>query len=215
MHHQLPGLPYCRVVDLDGDGNPDLCGVNKSGKLIALKINDEELWRFLGRWRPTQDYNNDGFQDLLPVPRSHDVEKSIGCISGADGQMLWQRTLGVTFVFCPPLPNGDVDEDGIPDVFVLGQTDRKGRKEDTAVALHALSGSTGDEIWQTTLPRELWRRVFHWGSPDLHYGPLLACPDVDGDGCSDVYLRLMWEQRETKTWGVWRAVVSGRRGRLL
>ena len=34
---------HCRAVDLDGDEKPELCGVNKSGKLFALPIEDEEL----------------------------------------------------------------------------------------------------------------------------------------------------------------------------
>ena len=131
--------------------------------------------------RPAVDFDGDGTGDALAAgpswsgdsgPQRFSSSRTASARSGCDGRLLWKTILdpprfpldrdparsyiGTTF----PLPAGDLDGDGTPDVIV-----QKHKREDepalnrgpVSVAIQALSGRNGRQLWsagQLPLPFE-------------------------------------------------------------
>jgi outer membrane protein assembly factor BamB len=143
LAHILPEAAWLGVIDLDGDGNPDLYFIHRSQqkkpsgeprsiRLVALKGTSAEAWRRLGNWTPVRDLDGDGMADLT---RTDKDAKTTTAISGADGRILWHAPVAGDFTV-PPLPVGDLDGDGVPDLLTNSPLGRL-----------AISGKTGRVLW--------------------------------------------------------------------
>jgi len=164
----LDGLAWPKLADLDGDGLDDLWG-SAEGKVRALRGERPEAWRALGRFEPAGDLDGDGLADIVsadleapPGGAKPQLESRIAVArSGRDGRLLWERSLEAwgdkqgfslaTF----PLPDGDLDGDGVPEVVVRpgplkpGQQLSVKRKDGPAATLplQVLSGRSGRPLW--------------------------------------------------------------------
>jgi tRNA A-37 threonylcarbamoyl transferase component Bud32 len=167
--HTIAGLSWPRTADLDGDGLPDLWG-SVDGKLCAFRGGPPEAWRVLDRLHAAGDFDGDGVTDVL----SNDLEtlrtglaetmdsRTVIARSGRDGRILW-RTL-----FDPrddwvypwgwkraygfhsaPLPGGDLDGDGAPEVVVVKRADAgpEGARGPVTLPVQVLSGRSGRQLW--------------------------------------------------------------------
>ena len=179
LAHTVAGVNDPRAADLDGDGLLDLCFTladQGTRRLCAIRGGCTEPWKRLGSWKPLQDLDGDGRVDFAGGAGSPD---GIVVRSGRDGRMLWRtsRVQGEDFV-APPLPHGDLDKDGICDVFVLARDVRRS----SARTIVALSGADGHPLW-TAAGLELssgnMSGSAFWGA--YRYPCLDAC-DLDGDG---------------------------------
>jgi serine/threonine protein kinase/outer membrane protein assembly factor BamB len=200
--------------------------------------------RLGGFWQAGQDYDGDGVPDLLTVlpdqktreenarakPDSEQAAKApptrpVTAISGRDGRILWQGQLREpdrrqsewsSLERAVPIrgPAADLDGDGVPDLFAVGETNKLYVQSHKAFSpLAALSGRTRQPLWAADLPIHRW------------FGPqLLECRDLDGDGRPEVlFISAMDcdEDRDTEQgWSssdlrLWLAVLSGRDGKVL
>lgn len=205
-----------RVVDLDGDGLLDLLAYRANnlnhydggGKLFAVRGTPPETWRRLGgSWYPVQDLDGDGIADLTDRgSRRHTA------VSGRDGRVLWraQDDHGGTGCLSPPLPQGDLDGDGAPDLLFYSTTTF--RSSSPTPVLQAVSGRTGRVLWTGDVQAHL-----HTGTCSVE------CHDLAGDGRPEVVLTssLGWGDPPATT-GIsstrgrfWLGVLSGQDGRTL
>jgi hypothetical protein len=193
------GFQRPEVADLDGDGVDDLWG-EADGQLRAFRGEPPEAWRTIGvfvaahdfpHFRPGSDLDGDGIGDLLPSlletpdERWHHPTGSRTAVarSGRDGRLLWktqvdsawrwlERDRGDKFDFSTfPLPAGDFDGDGAPDVLVkrIVWVGNEGRvKRPASLPLQAISGRTGRLLWsEVRLPLGFAARGYsriHWQS---------------------------------------------------
>ena len=167
--HTIEGLSWPRTADLDGDGLADLWGSDKD-TLRALRADAPEAWRALGQLQPTGDLDRDGMADVL----SNDLEpleviwdakiesRTALARSGRDGKLLWRTPLdpwGELFFWgrwsqsytfhSLPLPGGDLDGDGVPEVLALRTAGGPGLQNPRSAKfpLQTLSGRTGRLLW--------------------------------------------------------------------
>ena len=110
-----------------------------------------------------------------------------------------------------PLPYGDLNKDGAPEVFVISTVDNYQASESRRVTtVRALSGKSGRRLWSMTNPDS---RITNNARALLE-----CCPDVNGDGRPDVFLsyalddKLAGEQRRRL---YWLGILSGRSGTIL
>jgi outer membrane protein assembly factor BamB/tRNA A-37 threonylcarbamoyl transferase component Bud32 len=172
--HTIDGLFWPRLADLDGDGLEDLWG-SVDGKLRAFRAGPPEAWRSLDALVPAADLDGDGIADAMTAELriSADFEKprtdsrTAVARSGRDGRMLWTKKLdeaesllnweawlgpqmGVrTTLSTFPLPTGDLDGDGAPEVVVVKRED-SGRGDARGAAIlpiQVLSGRSGRWLW--------------------------------------------------------------------
>jgi hypothetical protein len=120
--------------------------------------------------RPASDFDGDGIGDLLigPVrapgemPSQANGSRTAIARSGRDGRLLWKADLGLRrgwferdraesyFVQSSPMPAGDLDGDGTPDVIVQEDNSEpparvlRGR---ATLPVLVLSGRTGRPVW--------------------------------------------------------------------
>jgi outer membrane protein assembly factor BamB/tRNA A-37 threonylcarbamoyl transferase component Bud32 len=108
--HQITASDSPRVIDLDGDGVPDLiyltysqatkgrefeglsdlrsrsgAGEQSTVKLRAIRGEPPTTWRWMGRWEPINDLDGDGVPEVLRRER----DGSLAVASGATGRLLW------------------------------------------------------------------------------------------------------------------------------
>lgn len=199
--------------DLDGDGHDDvlvgapLAADNGpgSGKLFAYSGHDGSvLWTFSGDagWRvgagtgPVGDVNGDGTPDVVvAAPGGGANHKGFALVlSGEDGSVLLtldpktpSRSANgfSTFGVFHTHGAGDIDADGVPDIFV-GDYNAKGGQHNANGAntvgsgvgrAHVFSGADGSILWR------LEGESFGDGM-----GPGRGVPDVDGDGHDDLFV---------------------------
>jgi outer membrane protein assembly factor BamB len=143
VQSRLRGFRLLEVADFNRDGLADLCGTVEEGtKVRAFQGSSPELWRLLGNgWRPVPDLDSDGIGDVIDVSdREHTT-----VVSGNDGHRLWSADVGGQVKVATPLPDGDLDGDGVPDILVGGDQPAPGIA--SSPALRALSGRTGKQLW--------------------------------------------------------------------
>jgi hypothetical protein len=121
LEHTWPGVLAGGADDLDGDGLNDLYGYS-GGKLHTVRGLTPELWRRPGRWAPAWPWHWDA-TNIPARPRTDPVYLTL------------------------PLPKGDLDGDGVPDVLIFwpGQDSSKPPGEPE---VQAYSGKTGRRLWQ-------------------------------------------------------------------
>jgi len=215
--HVLPDVHDPKVADFDGDGILDLfytVSPQGAARMLVIRGTPPEPWKRLGTWRPIQDVDGDGLSDFLK-------EYESTANSGRDGHVLWRQrdSLG-SEPLAPPLPHGDLDGDGAPDVIALvhsyGKGGGRGRSSFTTVS--AYSGKDGQRIWQAD--------DFKMGSVSggtssafgwYHKYPMLDWTDLDCDGRAEIVVahrRRIDRDRGNKSRD-WLSVFSGREGKLL
>lgn len=227
--------------DLDGDGHDDvLVGAPltadngpASGKLFAYSGRDGSvLWTFSGEagWRvgmgtgPVGDVDGDGTPDVVvAAPGGGANHKGFALVlSGVDGSVLLTldpktpskgangfSTFGVFHTHGA----GDIDADGVPDIFV-GDYNAKGGQHNANGAnavgsgigrAHVFSGADGSILWR------LEGESFGDGM-----GPGRGVPDVDGDGHDDLFVAAWAYGQDVGETDVGRGyLVSGADGRVL
>jgi tRNA A-37 threonylcarbamoyl transferase component Bud32 len=156
--HSWPGMSRARSADLDGDGLDDLWG-SFEGKLRAVRGKTPEVWRALGRFDKTGDLDHDGVPDVLSMHsreaedprRSRMIGQTAVARSGADGRVLWRRTLEPSqerSFTTLPLPDGDLDGDGSPELAITDtQPEVWGTGPPRTLPLQVLSGRSGRAYW--------------------------------------------------------------------
>lgn len=192
IRHTLRGVGDISVVDLDGDGLQDLCGVRRGSfsahdpaeasprnRLLAFRGAPPQPFRRLGNWTLAGDVDEDGYDDLVSEGR---------LLSGKTGDVLWRIPIpagrsaqGVPFaqVAAVPRPVPDLDGDGRNDVLFWYSASTRGDD----LSLTAVSGVDGGTIWESGVLDV----QFIGGSGSLWYGMicgcrLVTCEDFDADG---------------------------------
>ncbi len=164
--HTIMALSWPQTADLDGDGLGDIWG-SVEGKLRALRGQVPETWRALGKLQRTGDLDGDSIGDVL----SDDLERTAGSLqkaashtvlarSGRDGRLLWRTQLDAWedwqlwterdrsyTASTLPMPAGDLDRDGAPDVLVLRDSSPRGIDPPASLPLEILSGRSGRQLW--------------------------------------------------------------------
>jgi outer membrane protein assembly factor BamB len=182
LAHQWQGVFEPNAADFDGDGFPELHGlrVDPSGK--------GELHVLRG----------DSFE----------VVRRLGTwlpeLSPADSKA------NQTYHVAPPLPQGDLDGDGVGDVVVFRPHNRFDQKH-MKPFLQAYSGKDGRRLWgiDGALGATFPRQFASWCA-------FLQCRDLDGDNRPEVicvYLLGRPDQNQERTG--WLAVLAGRSGAVL
>jgi tRNA A-37 threonylcarbamoyl transferase component Bud32 len=168
----IDGLSLPKLADLDGDGLEDLWG-SAEGNLRAFRAGPPEAWRSLDKLVPAADLDGDGIVDATTVELDSPGEYEKGKLdsrtavarSGRDGRALWTTTLddrdglrqwetwsgprvGIhstlrTF----PLPGGDLDGDGAPEVVVTQRKLSATRPTIMSLPIEVLSGRSGRRLW--------------------------------------------------------------------
>jgi outer membrane protein assembly factor BamB/predicted Ser/Thr protein kinase len=235
LTHILPDAFDPQVADLDGDGIPDLYVRRggdvhfQGGKIDFLRGGLPEAWRRLGIWEAAQDFDGDGITDLVNFHNGR-----ITAVSGRDGRKLWQangedqaapyiaslkssnspvRGIVGKGIVVPPLPLGDLDGDGTPDLLVLpigGQGRLDKDYERVVLPVRALSGRTGELLW----------RAEDVPAPGVDHHQIVfaephvpQCQDLYGDGRREVIVPFF--VRFSGLEQLWLAVISGKDGKLL
>jgi outer membrane protein assembly factor BamB len=231
LAHLVAQSPFfLEPVDLDGDGIPDLVGFAR-GKLHAVRGCPPEPWRRLGKAVPAQDLDGDGIPDLVhvsPPPEPPEVTPTtpsvlppvntkLSVLSGRDGRIVWSaafprepfvrepfsggNSLGEVRLISPPLPVGDLDGDGTPDLLVFRSARKLG-------PLQAVSGKTGKTLWTVEDLR------LKQNSTIARCHALDAC-DLDGAGEPEVIVAYdEFPEGYGESRVGWLAVVGGRDGKL-
>ena len=153
------------VVDLDGEGAPEIVVQASYGEVFALDGGGQVLWRWPGfgpidfRMFPTAgDVDGDGRPEIVVTSKAGWV----GCLD-RQGRVLWQFSAGWELASAPVA--ADLDGDGREEV-VYGSDSR----------VLALTGS-GRLLWQADLSAH--EAVFSRNRP--------LVMDGDGDGRTEVY----------------------------
>ncbi len=212
-----------QLVELDGDGIVDLVAFQRryrgamDGKLHLFHGTAPERWRQLLDLTPATDVNGDGTPDFY-----HSYFSRPRMISGRDGHELWrldstanQYLANVAF---PPLPYGDLDGDGRPDLLTFSnrknfsQSRASGSEATKHPLLQAVSGKTGRLIWSAEARGEVAANAG------------IKVADLDGDGHAEVIAVMTCDLDVThkqgqllggNDWQLWLGVFAGRTGKLL
>jgi outer membrane protein assembly factor BamB len=203
--HTLPEVFDPKVADFNGDGIPDLfytVAPQGAPRYLAIRGTVPEPWRELGSWQPIGDLDGDGTSDLVRWDQG--AERSAR--SGADHRLLWQTQAGQQVgntLIAPPLPLGDLDADGIPDLLGI-ERETSGR-----AYVSAISGKDGRRLW-TASGMEIVGSGGGMGRGWAYSYPALDCYDFDGDGRAEILVAHNGKFRIPRL-----AVLSGRDGNVL
>ena len=179
--HSVNEIRGPRTADLNGDGLADLWGTVKKNFEVIWGA-PPVAWRLLGRCKPAADFDRDGTDDVLYVdPKS----PMLRALSGRDGRPLWRTNLDslgdvpwspvstlnsvlqLSAARTFPLPHGDLDGDGTPDVLVSRDLSSWSLGlAQAGLPVAALSGSTGKTLWSAGAPPSTEKeQSFHivWG----------------------------------------------------
>jgi len=180
------------VGDLDGDGLPDVLVDSYLGTeddstdtIIAKRgINGTHLWEesITGddaniEAEVVGDLDGDGLPDVLVQSSAGpygNVTAAVIAKRGNDGTHLWEESLSGDWVSISANVVSDLDGDGLPDVLVeiyVEDTDTE--------TLIAKKGSDGTHLWEEFAPPG------HFNLIDAR-----VVGDLDGDGLSDVLVRI-------------------------
>jgi hypothetical protein len=130
LRNVWPACDGVWAADFNADGFTDLYTVRgatrygDAGRLIVIRGRPPELWRRPGVWRVD------------------------------DARLPWASGASTKDCFVAPMPQGDIDGDGVPDVFVRESADDGGatsggqRGQKKPGHLRAYSGATGAPLWQ-------------------------------------------------------------------
>ncbi len=166
-------IPAIHVIpDVTGDGVSDvIAGSYNYCVFLVDGANGNQVWTSSVpcEWTHTVssigDVNNDGLCDIL-IGTYDDPGIATGayCFSGADGAMLWERTIGNIQTNCvKSIP--DINDDGIEDVII-------GTMEGI---MYAFSG--------TNFPPPIWQTATGTG---LIIQEVVITQDINGDGKNEV-----------------------------
>jgi hypothetical protein len=227
--------------DLNGDGYDDvLVGAPfaadngpASGTVYAYSgVDGSVLWTFNGEsgWvaglgvGPVGDINGDGVPDVVvAAPGGNNNHKGIAFVlSGTDGGILLRldpRTPSVsrngasTFGVYHCHGAGDVNNDGVPDIYV-GDYNAKAGQHNPAGTNSVGSGAGRAHIF-SGVDGSILERIEGENFGD-GMGPGRGVPDVDGDGHDDILVAAWAYGQGTDDTDVGKAyLVSGRRGNII
>ncbi len=163
-------------VDLNGDGLEELV-TTAGGPVSAFTGSGKLLWRtLLVRGQP----NLIGAADLDGCGRPEVVcatglPATIHILSGRDGKVLWERSFDEQVYFMQGTRIADLDGDGRPELFVLGNAPPENSRR------------LG---WAFSFANGFGRPRLLWGGKPLpfnpHYRPQTIVADIDGDGHNEV-----------------------------
>jgi hypothetical protein len=228
--HVLSEACVREVADFNGDGIADLFywkflnAIYQYGfgaaKLAVIPGALPEPWRRFGTWTAAQDFDGDGFTDLLALG-----DADLAARSGRDGHRLWQpqktgavspSNLRQAFI-SPPVPDGGLDGDGHPDIVRFDEVrkvDPDGRSRGSYPTVSAFSGKDGHRLW--TAPDFGMNSTGSSGSGGggrLKWAyPMLDWCDLDGQGRPDVLVAYYPADLKGRTTHL--AALSGRDGTL-
>jgi outer membrane protein assembly factor BamB/predicted Ser/Thr protein kinase len=148
--HTLSEVSAPHIADFNSDGIVDVYyTVSPQGapRMMIARGTQSEPWTRLGQWDAIRDVDGDRVDDMLEAQGN-------AIFSGRTNQPLW--SLHSEFydshrhpVLSPPLPHGDLDRDGVPDLIGVQQVLRRitSYSASSENTLAAVSGMTGRRIW--------------------------------------------------------------------
>jgi hypothetical protein len=206
LTHTLPEVADPKLADFNGDGLADIyyyyfqsssAGLENYRNLVALRGTPPEPWRQLGDWTPAQDFDGDGVAEL--------VNWEGRARSGNDGRILWHARaessksyyhvggiLRQEGFLSPPLPQGDLNGDGTPDLVAIEDVMRRNATGGYGAAkvVSAYSGKDGCKLWTAEdngMSSGSSRGRFTSGDNyHLQHYPCLDWCDLDQDGRAEV-----------------------------
>jgi tRNA A-37 threonylcarbamoyl transferase component Bud32 len=189
LQHTLPDVSAVTPADLDGDGIRDLFYTvypQGTARHLAVRGEPPAVWQRLGAWQASQDFDGDGFTDLLSVEEHHLVARS-----GRDSRELWrtaherhQRDL----FLMPPRVTADLDGDHTADFvgYVRLWDTVAPRARALVPKLAAFSGRDGRRLWTALALRLTEHTTSSSGSAWSYDYPLLDSADLDRDGRAEI-----------------------------
>ncbi|GAB4189748.1 MAG: hypothetical protein Tsb002_17120 [Wenzhouxiangellaceae bacterium] len=198
------GFDVDTAGDIDGDGLSEVivgasaasANGNASGAVYLLAGADGSvLWRRDGDQALDRlgsgvgrlgDVNGDGLPDVVAGARSGGLkDRGIAyALSGADGSVLYEMApVGLpaqpisSFATFHAAGGGDVDGDGIGDIFIGDFAARRGPLNSRAGRAYVYSGANGSRL-----------HLFNAENNNDGIGPGRIVPDADGDGLADIFV---------------------------